>query len=98
MKRLNITKNDLLREIYINLGTSLSFSEKILDYLLDIIIDGLNRNNKVKISGFGTFKILDKKQRMGRNPKTGVKYLIKARRVITFYPSLNVKIELNDKK
>ena len=98
MKRLNITKNDLLREIYINLGTSLSFSEKILDYLLDIIIDGLNHNNKVKISGFGTFKILDKKQRMGRNPKTGVKYLIKSRRVITFYPSLNVKIELNDKK
>ena len=67
MKRLNITKNDLLREIYINLGTSLSFSEKILDYLLDIIIDGLNHNNKVKISGFGTFIILD---------KTGEKILI----------------------
>ena len=98
MKRNNISKNDVLREIYINLGIPITFSQKILDSITEIITQGLNENNKVKISGFGTFKVVKKKSRIGRNPKTKQEHVIKARRVVVFYPSKEIKEKINDKK
>ena len=61
MKRSNISKDEILKTINNSLGTPLSLSEKILNETLNIIIDGLNSENIVKIKGFGTFKILYKK-------------------------------------
>ena len=58
MKRSNISKDEILKTINNSLGTPLSLSEKILNEILNIIIDGLNSENIVKIKGFGTFKIL----------------------------------------
>ena len=98
MKRHNINKNDVLKEIYSNLGIPIVFSGKILDLILQIIIDGLNENGRVKISGFGTFKIRKKKSRVGRNPMTGKEYEIKSRKVVTFHPSTEVKKEINNEK
>ena len=54
--------------------------------------------NKLKIHGFGTFKIIIKKERPGRNPKTKQEYLINARKVITFIPSKEIKKRINEKK
>ena len=71
MKRSNITKDEILKKINSSLGTPLSLSGKIINEILNIIIDGLNSENIVKIKDFGTFKILNKKSRIGRNPKTG---------------------------
>ena len=71
MKRSNITKDEILKTINSSLGTPLSLSEKILNEILNIIVEGLNSENIVKIKGFGTFKILNKNPRIGRNPKTG---------------------------
>ena len=98
MKRHNISKNDVLKKIYSNLGIPIIFSGKILDLILQIIIDGLNKNNKVKISGFGTFKLRKKKSRIGRNPMSGKEYEIKSRKVVTFHPSTEVKKEINNEK
>ena len=56
MKRSNITKDEILKTINSSLGTPLSLSEKILNEILNIIVDGLNSENIVKIKGFGTFK------------------------------------------
>jgi len=98
MRRQNINKNNVLREIYSNLGIPLAFSGKILDLILDIITEGLKKNNKVKISGFGTFKIINKVSRIGRNPKSKQVYMIKARKVVSFYPSKEIKRFINDKK
>tara|TARA_B100001741_G_C16291591_1_gene477006 strand:+ start:87 stop:377 length:291 start_codon:yes stop_codon:yes gene_type:complete len=95
MKRPSITKNELLKELNNNLGTPKTFSDKILDLILETITEGLNDNNIVKISGFGTFKVLNKGTRMGRNPKTGEKYLIKAKKTVAFYPSEKVKKIIN---
>ncbi len=95
MKRDNITKEDILKEIHYNLGIPINYSSKILDTLLELVTEGLNKDNKVKISGFGTFKLLKKKSRIGRNPKTRQEYNIKARNVVTFYPSLQVKKRIN---
>ena len=52
-------------------------------------------DGKVKISGFGTFKILDKKQRIGRNPKTQIEYKVSARKVVTFNISQEIKKKIN---
>ena len=49
--------------------------------------DALVNNEEVKFAGFGSFKILKKNARMGRNPKTGQSAVISARRVATFRPS-----------
>ena len=98
MKRHNISKNDILRQIYENLGIPNAYSSKILEHILKLIIDGLNEKNIVKISGFGTFKLKSKKSRVGRNPMNGKLYEIKSRKVVSFYPSLNVKNKINGKK
>ena len=97
MKRNNLSKNIILKKINYNLGIPNSFSKKILNLLLEIIVEGLNRDGKVKLSGFGTFKILNKKSRIGRNPKTKVEYQIKARKVVTFLPSSLIKKKLTKK-
>ncbi len=98
MKRNNISKSNVLKEIYSSLGIPITFSGKILDSIIEIITQGLNENNKVKISGFGTFKVIKKKSRIGRNPKTKQEHVIKARKVVVFYPSKEVKEKINDKK
>tara|TARA_B100001540_G_C15482105_1_gene495099 strand:+ start:16 stop:312 length:297 start_codon:yes stop_codon:yes gene_type:complete len=98
MIRDNISKKDVLKKINLGLGIPISFSEKILDLIFLIILQGLKKKNKVKIHGFGTFKIINKKERPGRNPKTKQEYLINARKVITFIPSKEIKKRINEKK
>ena len=98
MKRHNITKKDLKNEIHFNLGIPDSLSEKILNSVFEIIVEGLLRDGEVKISNFGKFKILDKNARIGRNPKTKQEFNITKRKVDTFYPSLSIKKKFNEKK
>ena len=84
MKRNNISKNDILENIKHHHGLPISFSEKIFNFIFDIIIEGLERDGMLKIKGFGTFKVLRKNSRTGRNPKTKTKYQIKPRNVVVF--------------
>ena len=51
------------------------------------IINSLERGEEVKLSGFGNFELREKKERPGRNPKTGEEIPISARRVVTFHAS-----------
>ena len=95
MKRNNLSKNIILKKINYNLGIPNSFSKKILNLLLEIIVEGLNRDGKVNLSGFGTFKLLNKKSRIGRNPKTKIEVMISARKVISFIPSKNLLKKIN---
>ena len=96
MKRSNISKNEILNIINATLGTPFTLSEKVFSETLNIITEGLNEKNIVKITGFGTFKTLNKKQRTGRNPKTGKVYEIKSRRTVVFYPAKNFKNKINE--
>ena len=72
MIRNNITKKDLRNKIHYTLGIPDRLSEEILNSFFDIIIEGLLKDGEVKISNFGKFKVLNKKSRIGRNPKTKV--------------------------
>ena len=55
----------------------------------------LIKSNKVKISSFGTFEVINKKERIGRNPKTKVEAKISSRKVVKFKPSVIIKEKLN---
>jgi len=95
MVKKNLTRKDLSNKIYKNLGFSKNLSLKIIEDFFESIIVEIIRSNKIKISSFGTFSVLNKKERMGRNPKTKEDAKIKSRRVVKFKPSLLLKKKLN---
>ena len=94
--RNNLTKKDLINSIYMQVGFSKKIIEILIDDFFDILINKLTANNKVKISNFGTFSLKNKKERIGRNPKTKEKAIISQRNVITFKPSKEVKKYINN--
>ena len=95
MVKKNLTRKKLSNKIYRNLGFSKSFSLRLVDLFFESLSSELIKLNKVKISSFGTFKIINKKERLGRNPKTMAEAKISARKVITFKPSLLIKKKIN---
>ena len=94
---INFTRKNLINKIFQNVGYSKNFSSIIVDDFFDTLISELIKSKEVKITSFGTFKILDKKERIGRNPKTKIEAKIKARKVVKFRPSLIVKNKINYK-
>ncbi len=82
-----VTRADLAEALYREIGLSRTESAQLVESVIDHIIDALLRGETVKLAGFGTFSLRDKKERMGRNPKTGKAVPIEARRVLTFKPS-----------
>tara|TARA_B100000029_G_scaffold508809_1_gene596559 strand:+ start:2365 stop:2655 length:291 start_codon:yes stop_codon:yes gene_type:complete len=96
MVKKNFTRKDISNSIYKNLGFSKNFSSNIVDDLFETIIQSIIKFNKLKISTFGTFEIINKKERIGRNPKTKIEAKISARKVVKFTPSLNVKKKINN--
>ena len=79
-----ITKSDLVNHLHENMGLNKVESKEIVEAFFEEIKNSLVNDEEVKISGFGNFKILDKKERPGRNPKTGEPAFISARKVVTF--------------
>ena len=89
--RVNLTKKDIINSVYMQLGFSKNISENLLEDLLETIIDNLKKDQKLKISKFGTFSIRTKKSRIGRNPLTKESKIISARNVVLFKPSKEFK-------
>jgi len=95
--RFNITKKDIINSIYMQLGFSKKILEVIFDDMLNIIVENIKKNKKIKISNFGTFELRHKKQRKGRNPKTKEIKTISERNVILFKPSKDLREFINSK-
>ena len=95
MKRINLTKKDLINSIYMQIGYSKKISENLLEDLLSTIIDNLKKNKKLKIAKFGTFSIRSKKKRIGRNPLTKENKEISDRNVVLFKASKEFKDLIN---
>tara|TARA_Y100000816_G_C25861083_1_gene449599 strand:- start:411 stop:704 length:294 start_codon:yes stop_codon:yes gene_type:complete len=93
--RINLTKKEIINSIYMQIGFSKKISENLLEDVLEIILTNIIKNQKVKISKFGTFTLRKKKQRIGRNPKTKEKKIISERNVILFKPSKDFKSYIN---
>ena len=92
----NFTRKDLSNKIFKHLGFSKNLSSKIVDDFFEVLISGIIKSNKTKISSFGTFSVLDKKERIGRNPKTKVEAKIFRRKVVKFKPSMSIKKKINN--
>jgi len=87
----NMTKADLVDLIYERIGSSKKEACEIVEEVFRIIEDCLQRGEKVKISGFGSFVVNHKRARRGRNPQTGSAIIIDSRRVLSFKPSQVLK-------
>ena len=86
-----ITKLDLVNHLHDTLGLNKVESKEVVEAFFQEIKQSLKNNEDVKISGFGNFKILNKKERPGRNPKTGEPVTISARKVVTFKASQKLR-------
>lgn len=82
-----LTRADLAEAVHKEVGLSRADSSAIIEQILDNMSSALEKGENVKISGFGSFILRDKGQRIGRNPKTGVEVPIAPRRVLTFRAS-----------
>ena len=90
----NFTKNDLIELLSIKTGFSKNISKNLIDDLLFILIQNL-LEEKLILKNLGVFKIIKKKRRIGRNPKTKEEFIINARKSLTFLPSKQMSDLLN---
>jgi len=93
--RINLTKKDLVNLVYMQLGFSKQISSNLIDDFLATISQNIISEKKLKLSKFGTFKIRQKKSRIGRNPKTNESKVISSRDVVLFKPSKEFKELVN---
>ena len=93
--RTNLTKKDLVNQVYMQIGFSKHISENLIDEFFSLIVENLQKEGKIKISKFGTFSIRSKKPRIGRNPKTKEVKTISERNVVLFKPSKEFKQYIN---
>jgi integration host factor subunit alpha len=78
------------------LGFAKNFSSVIIDNFFEFFLLELEKSNNIKISSFGTFKVSQKKERIGRNPHTKVEAKITARKVVKFRPSIQITKKINN--
>ena len=91
---MTMTKKDIIDYLCEKTGLTRKESASAMESTFDIIKEELEKGNDIMISNFGKWTVLHKKERKGRNPQTGEKMAIKARKVITFKPSKILKKEL----
>ena len=96
--RINLTKKDLVNQVYMQIGFSKQISENLIDEFFLLLTESLKKEGKLKISKFGTFVIRSKKSRIGRNPKTKEEKIINERNVVLFKPSKEFKDFVNLQK
>ncbi|CRI62880.1 MULTISPECIES: integration host factor subunit alpha [Thiocapsa] len=86
-----LTKADMAEHLFDELGLNKREAKDIVEMFFEEIRAALERGEQVKLSGFGNFDLREKKERPGRNPKTGEEIPITARRVVTFRPGQKLK-------
>ena len=86
-----LTKADLAEQLFDQLGLNKREAKEVVELFFEEISRSLEDNVQVKLSGFGNFELKEKKERPGRNPKTGEDVPISARRVVTFHAGQKLK-------
>ena len=86
-----LTKADMAEHLFNEMGLNKREAKDMVEMFFEKIRSALERGEQVKLSGFGNFDLREKKQRPGRNPKTGEEIPITARRVVTFRPGQKLK-------
>jgi len=96
MAGTTITRAQLSEAVYQEVGLSRNESSDLLESVLSYITESLSKGDTVKISSFGSFSVLQKGERIGRNPKTGEEVPILPRKVLVFRPSQVLKNRINE--
>jgi integration host factor subunit alpha len=91
MPDITVTRTDLAKAVHQQVGLSFNECDQIVLDTLDQISSSLLVDGAVKLSNFGSFKVVYKKERMGRNPKTREDAVVSARRVVVFTAANNLK-------
>ncbi|MDE2357065.1 MAG: integration host factor subunit alpha [Alphaproteobacteria bacterium] len=91
MKPKTVTRADLSDALHEAAGLTRQESARLVERTLDLIAEAMERGETVKLSGFGVFQVRAKRERLGRNPKTGAPASIAPRRVIGFRASQVLK-------
>lgn len=86
-----LTKADMAEHLFEELGLNKREAKDMVEMFFEKIRAALEKGEQVKLSGFGNFDLREKRQRPGRNPKTGEEIPITARRVVTFRPGQKLK-------
>lgn len=95
-----LTKADLAKHLDEEIGLTNREAKEIVELFFQYIGDALVKGQHIKISGFGNFTLHDKRERPGRNPRTGEEVAVSARRVVTFHcgQKLKARVEKFDGK
>lgn len=86
-----LTKAEMADRLFEELGLNKREAKEVVEIFFEELRHCLERNEPVKLSGFGNFELREKGERPGRNPKTGEEIPITARRVVTFRPGQKLK-------
>jgi integration host factor subunit alpha len=86
-----LTKADLAKHLDEQIGLTNREAKEIVEFFFNDICQALIQGKQVKLSGFGNFTLHDKKERPGRNPRTGEEVPVSARRVVTFHCGQKLK-------
>ncbi len=91
---MTLTKAAMVEYMFNEQGLGKLEGRELVDLFIEEIVGSLAVGEQVKLPGFGNFELRDKKERPGRNPKTGESIPISARRVVTFKPGPTLKARL----
>ena len=94
MLKKDFKKIDLIKDLSLKTGYSQSYSKKIVDDLINIFIQNIKSGN-LNLKNIGSFKLLNKKERIGRNPKTKEEFIITSRKSLSFTSSKKIIDNLN---
>ncbi len=86
-----LAKADMAKSLFNELGLNKNEGRELVDLFFQELVAALADGEQIRLSGFGNFDLRDKVARPGRNPKTGEKVPIPARRVVTFRPGQKLK-------
>ncbi len=90
-----MTKAELVEEVARVSELTKKHSEIIVNTVFDSIVDALRKDEKIELRGFGSFRIRQRRSRQGRNPKTGDKVDVPAKRIPYFKPGKELKVLIN---
>ena len=92
----NFTRNKLAERINLKLGYSKEEAKEFIEFFLNYIKININTKENIKISKLASLKVISKKERIGRNPKTGQEAIISERKVVSCKFSKNLKNKINN--
>ena len=94
MDKENLKKENLIKNLSSQTGFSNSLSKKLVNDFIEILINNI-KNSELTLQNFGSFRTINKKKRLGRNPKTREEFIISSRKSISFTVSKKILNDLN---